>query len=288
VTALTAADSALLVVAGLGAGFVNGVAGGGSLVSFPALLAVGYPPLTANVTSTVGIWPGYLGGVAGYRGVLTGQRHRVRQLLPVTLAGALAGAALLLVLPGRSFAAAAPWLILLGCLLFAVQPLVAKVMRARRPDGVAGATAGGAAEDGAAGATVGTAVDGTAVDGERSPSAAGRAGLAVGVLLASAYGSYFGAGLGVILLGVLGLGLPDRLVRVNGLRSVLALLVNTVALAVFALRAPVVWPAAGLMAASSLLGGFVGARVAQRIPAVLLRVAVIGLGLVSAVTLLLR
>jgi uncharacterized protein len=274
VTDLGAADSVLLVLAGLGAGFVNGVAGGGSLVSFPALLAVGLPPLTANVTSTVGIWPGYLGGVAGYRGVLGGQRDRVRQVLPVALAGAVAGAVLLLALPARSFSVAAPWLILLGCLLFAVQPVVGRAMKARHPD--AGAPDGAVVADGA---------DRTS---SRGPARGAGWALQLGVLLASAYGSYFGAGLGVILLGVLGLGLPDRLVRINGLRSVLALVVNTVALAVFAVRAPVVWPAAGLMAVASLLGGWVGARVAQRIPAVVLRVTVIALGLVSAVTLLLR
>lgn len=266
VTALTGADSALLVLAGLGAGFVNGVAGGGSLVSFPALLAVGYPPLTANVTSTVGIWTGYLGGVAGYRGVLAGQQDRIRQFLPTALVGAVGGAVLLLALPARSFAAAAPWLILLGCLLFAAQPFLAKAMRARHPD----------------------PADGAAVDGGRPRSVGGAVALQVGVLLACGYGSYFGAGLGVILLGVLGLGLPDRLVRINGLRSVLALLVNTVALLVFAVRAPVVWPAAGLMAVASLVGGWTGARVAQRIPAVALRVVVITLGLVSALALLLR
>ena len=255
VTTLSASSSALLVLAGCGAGFVNGVAGGGSLISFPALLAVGYSPLTANVTSTIGIWPGYLGGVAGYRSVLTGQRDRIRQLAPTAMVGALGGTALLLTLPAESFAAAAPWLILIGCLLFAVQPLVGRAARSR----------------------------------DTGPDQATGPGiwLHAGVLLAAGYGSYFGAGLGVILLGVLGLRLPDRLVRVNGLRAVLALLINTVAWLVYAVTAPVAWPAAGLLAGASLVGGWLGATVSRRIPGLALRLLVIGLGLVSALALLL-
>ena len=248
----TGGQYAVLALAGLGAGLVNGIAGGGSLVSFPALLWVGYSPLVANVTSTVGIWPGYLGGVAGFREALVGQSGRIREFLATSLIGALAGAALLLALPSSTFAVVAPWLILLGCLLFGVQPLVTRRVRDR---------------------------------GGPPPRGRGLL-LQAGVLVSCAYGAYFGAGLGVILLGVLGLGLPDSLARVNGLRSVLSIVVNTVALVVFALRAPVAWTPAAVMALTSLVGGWAGARLSQRVPTPALRAVVITLGVVAAVRLL--
>lgn len=247
---LSGGQEAFLALAGLGAGLVNGAAGGGTLLSFPALLAVGYPALTANVTSTVGIWTGYLGGAAGFRNEVLGQRERVRALAPTVVAGSLGGGILLLTTPSHDFRALAPYLLLLASFLFAVQPWV----RSRL------ASAG--------------------------HTSTHRALLHVGTFLASVYGAYFGAGLGVVLLAVLATALPDPLVRVNGLRSVLSLTVNTVAVIVFVAHAHVAWGAAGLMTGAALVGGYIGSRLARAAPAGLLRAVVIALGLATAITLL--
>ncbi|MGO9343050.1 MAG: sulfite exporter TauE/SafE family protein [Acidimicrobiales bacterium] len=240
---------AFVAMAGLGAGLVNGVAGGGTLVSFPVLLAVGVPALRANVTSTVGIFPGYLGGVAGFRRELADQRDRMRTLAPVAVAGGIGGAVLLLLTPSSAFSRAAPYLILLACGLFASQPLLSR----------------------------------------RLERAGGRSRQAVaqgGVLLACAYGSYFGAGLGVLLLAVLGIAMPDKLARMSGLRSVISLLVNTIAAAVFVIAAHVVWTYAGILALTSLVGGYAGARFAVKVPAGPLRILIILIGLAAAAKLL--
>jgi len=251
---VTLAEAGLLVAAGLGAGLVNGIAGGGSLISFPVLMASGQSALVANVTSTVGIWPGYLGGVAGYRSELAGQRDRIRRLVPVSIGGALVGSALLLTTPEDAFAAAAPFLILFACALFALQPVLAARLRSGSDPG--------------------------------SEVRASRPLLA-GVFAASVYGAYFGAGLGVVLLAVLGATVVDLLVRLNGLRGVLALIVNSVALVVFVVAAPVAWGAAGVMAGASLLGGYAGARLARRVPSAVLRVVVVCFGVTAALRLLL-
>jgi uncharacterized protein len=252
---MTASELLFLAAAGFGAGLVNGVAGGGSMVSFPALLAVGVPSLAANVTSTVGIWPGYLGGVAGFRGVIAAQRDRLRPLAVVALAGAVAGSSLLLVTSEGAFDALAPWLVLAAVGLFAAQPLLARRLAAHGP----------AAAD------------------VRAAHTALRLG---GVFAASVYGAYFGAGLGVLLLAVLGITLPGRLTDLNGIRTVLALLVNSIAVVVFAVAAPVEWAAAGTMAAASLVGGYVGAKTAARLPVQVFRGVVIALGLAAFVGLL--
>jgi uncharacterized membrane protein YfcA len=245
------ADAAWLVAAGLGAGLVNGVAGGGSLVSFPVLLALGYPAVTANVTSAVGIWPGYVGGTAGFRKVLAGQRRLLRSLAVVSVGGAVVGAALLLALPSDSFRAVVPYLLLFACVLFAAQPALARRLRSE---------------------------PGTA----RSHLVARQ----VATFGAAVYGAYFGAGLGVVLLAVLGLTLAEPLVRINGVRAALTLLVNTVAVAIFLVLAPVDWAAAAVMAGASLVGGYAGAHLAQRIPTTVLRAVVIVVGLAAAIRLL--
>jgi hypothetical protein len=253
VTALGAGDVVLLLAAGLGAGTVNGVAGGGTLVSFPALLATGLPALQANVTSTVGIWPGYLGGVAGFRSEVREQpRDRLGTLSGAAVLGAAVGSVLLLVTPVSAFKSLAPYLVLAACLLFSLQPLISRWMKARLA---------GAADEHLRLATVGT-------------------------VLGSVYGGYFGAGLGVILLALLGLTLPDDLVRTNGLRAALSLVVNCVAALVFLVAAHVAWSDAGLLAGSSLVGGYFGARLARRLPPVAFRLLVVTLGLVTAARLL--
>ncbi len=244
-----------LAVAGFGAGLVNGVAGGGSMVSFPALLAVGVPSLAANVTSTVGIWPGYLGGAAGFRSRLVAQRDRLQELAPIALAGALVGSGLLLVTSEDAFHALAPWLVLAACGLFAAQPVLARRLAAA---------------------------------GSLAPGSRGHRVLRDGgVFLASIYGAYFGAGLGVLLLAVLGITVVALLNDLNAVRTVLSVLVNSIAMVVFAVAAPVVWAAALTMAATSLAGGYVGARTASRMPIPLFRAVVVVLGVAAAVGLLL-
>jgi hypothetical protein len=253
VTALSAGDVVLLLAAGLGAGTVNGVAGGGTLVSFPALLATGMPALQANVTSTAGIWPGYLGGVAGFGSEVREQpRRRLGLLSGAAMAGAVIGSVLLLVTPAGAFKTLAPYLVLAACVLFAVQPLISRRV---------------------------TAPLGEVTDGHVGIAAAG-------TFLGSVYGGYFGAGLGVMLLALLALTVPDDLVRTNGLRAVLSLVVNLVAAAVFLLAAHVAWADAGLLAGSSLIGGYFGARLARRLPPMVFRVLVVALGLVTSARLL--
>lgn len=240
---------ALLALAGLGAGFVNGVAGGGTLVSFPVLLALGLPAVRANVTSTIGIWPGYLGGVAGFRREIGDQMDRLRALAPVAVSGGVVGAVLLLVTPSHAFSRAAPYLVLLACGLFSVQPVLAK--RLARGDGQQRRVLGQA-----------------------------------GTFVACVYGAYFGAGLGVLLLAILGIAIPDRLVRTSGLRSMLSLAVNTIAAIVFSIAAHVAWSYAGVLAVTSLVGGYAGARFARRVPTGPLRVLIILIGVAAAAKLL--
>jgi len=247
---LDAGRSVLLVLAGLGAGVFNGIAGGGTLISFPTLLALGFPPLTANVTSTVGIWPGYLGGVAGFRAEIADQRRLVRLLTPFAIAGAVGGAALLLHTSAQAFADIAPWLVLAAAALFAVQPLLTRALGTVSHD---------------------------------HPTR--WVGAVAGTFAASVYGGYFGAGMGVVLLAVLGLALPDTLARTSGMRTVLSVLANGVAAIVFMLRFSLTWSVVALLAAGSLVGGWVGARVARSLPAAWLRLIVVVIGVATAIGL---
>ena len=252
-TSFSAFHVLLLILAGLGAGIFNGVAGGGSLVSFPLLLALGYPALTANITNTVGIWPGYLGGAAGFRHEISDQKERLVRLSPVAGAGAIVGAILLLTTSSALFTQLAPWLILGASALFAAQPLLRR------------------------------ALDSSSVATSTSHPVL----LMGGTFLASVYGGYFGAGMGVMLLAILGLALPDSIVRTSGLRTVLSILINGIAAAVFLLHGGLVWEAVGLLAIGSLFGGWLGARLALSISATALRVVVVVVGLGTAVKLLL-
>jgi uncharacterized membrane protein YfcA len=224
-------------------------------VSFPALLAVGLPAIRANMTSTVGIWPGYVGSSAGFRPEVAAQRGRVAELALPALAGAVAGSILLFVTPRHEFAVVVPYLVLAACALFAVQPIVNRAVRAHSTEG-------------------------------GRLSLLRRAAAHTGTLVGSVYGGYFGAGLGVVLLALLGLTLPDDLVRTNGLRAVLSLVVNTAAALIFIIHGDIAWADAGILALTSLVGGYVGARVARRLPSVVFRVLVLSLGLATAIRLL--
>jgi hypothetical protein len=245
-----AADAALLTAAGLTTGAINAVAGGGSLVSFPALLATGLSPLSANVTNLVATLPGYLSAAAMSRDDLAGQRTRARTLAAAAAGGAVIGTTLLLVGPQDLFAALAPWLVLLACGLLALQPFVARWV--------------------------------STTHAHPAPR-----NLVVAVGIASIYGGYFGAGLGIVLLAALGLTLQEPLRRLNAIKQVLSLAVAIVSAVAVALFGPVSWPAALIVGAGTLVGGRIGVGVARRLPEPVLRGAVITLGVIVAITLLL-
>ncbi len=248
---MDAGTVALLAAAGFGAGAVNAVGGGGSLISFPALLAAGYPSVAANVTNAVALLPGYLGGSLAYRPELALQRARIRALAPTSVLGAAAGTALLLVSPASLFEAIVPWLILAACLLLALQPRAAAIAARHRDRG---------------GSTV---------------------ALHAGLFAATLYGGYFGAGLGIVLLALLGALLPDDLQRLNALKGLLSLLVAVVCAAGFALLGPIAWDAALVVGVACLPGGVAGVRVARRLSAAVLRGVVIAFGVAVAIVLLL-
>jgi len=235
----------LLVVAGFLAGAVNAVAGGGSLISFPALLAVGYPSITANVTNQVAVLPGYVGGSVAYREELQGQGSRTAALAATSAAGAVLGAVLLVVSPAEVFDRLVPFLILFSCLLLAAQPAISRRVR----------PAGGGGET-------------------RSVR------LHVMQFAGSVYGGYFGAGLGIMLLAVLALGLADSLQRLNALKGLLSLIVGLASVAFFAVFASIAWSAALIMAVTSYGGGQVGVALARRLSAGVLRglIVVFGIG----------
>lgn len=245
---LDAAHLLLVAGAALLAGAVNAVAGGGTLLSFPALLLLGFPALTANVTSTIGLLPGYAGGSVAYRAELSVQRERVRWLGPISVVGAVAGAVLLTRTPNTVFAAIVPWLILGACALLLLQPVVTSRVRARRP----------------------------VREQHRSPL------LAVAQFLGGVYGAFFGAGLSVMMLAVLGLFIRDDLQRLNALKSILALIINVVAAIYFAFFGPVSWIAAAVMLPTSALGGFVGVALARRLSPTVLRTLVVAFGVAFA------
>jgi uncharacterized membrane protein YfcA len=241
----------LLVLAGIGAGIFNGVAGGGTLITFPTMLAMGFPALNANMTCTVAILPTYVGGLAGFRVEIRAQRGHLRSLLPVALVGSVVGAVLLLTTSVSDFERIAPWLVLLAAGLFAAQPILVR-----------------------------------ALSGIANDHPTRRALLFGGLFLASIYGGYFGAGLGVIMLAVLGLALPDTLIRTSGLRTILSVGVNGIAALAFIVHGSVSWTAAAWLALGGLVGGWLGARVALHLPAMALRVVVVAIGLATGIRLL--
>jgi uncharacterized membrane protein YfcA len=263
VPSLEPAQLLLLAAAALVAGAVNAVAGGGSLLSFPALLAVGYPALTANVTNSVALTPGYLGGTVGYRRELAGQRARILALGATSATGAGVGAFLLLVSSAELFERIVPLLIFLACGLLAAQPRLARLVRERRENPNGGPTPPGRA-----------GLDGHTV------------ALFAAQFLAAVYGAYFGAGVGIMMLAILGIFVADSLQRLNALKGLMSLLVAVVAAVAFALFADVSWVAVAVMAAASLLGGQLGVMLARRLNDQALRWLVIAFGVTVGVYLL--
>ncbi len=247
---MTLLEGLAVFVAGIAAGTINTVVGSGTLVTFPTLLAVGYPPVLANVSNTVGLVPGSLSGAIGYREELRGQRQRLLRLGTASLLGGIVGAALLLRLPASAFDAIVPVLIAVGCVLVVAQPWISAHVRPSADAPVHGS-------------------------------------VLVWVLVAATgvYGGYFGAAQGVLLVAVLGLGMNETLQRINAAKNVLALLVNGVAALVFLAVSEVSWQAVGLIAAGSVIGGQLGAGVGRRLPAPALRAVVALIGLIAIVDL---
>jgi uncharacterized membrane protein YfcA len=248
---MTPLEVAVIFSAGLAAGTINTIVGSGSLITFPTLLAFGYSPLAANVSNTVGLVPGSLSGAVGYRRELVGQRPRAIRLGIASGAGGLTGAVLLLAFPG-AFSAIVPILIAVALLLVAAGPRLSRALAEHRH-----------------------------ADSHRSwPLAA--------LFYATAiYGGYFGAGMGIIMIALLTIFVADDLQRLNGLKNVLAALINGVAGILFIAVAPVHWDLALLIATGSIVGGQVGARVGRRLPAPALRLAIICVGVVAEARLLL-
>jgi uncharacterized protein len=252
-----------ILLAGVAAGAINTVVGSGTLITFPTLLAFGIPPVTANVSNTIGLVPGSLSGAIGYRSELSGQRSRLLRLSSASLLGGVAGALLLLWLPSAAFDAIVPVLIVLGCVLVILGPRISERVAAR---------------------------------------AESRGGLAVhgawwvwpAIGLTGVYGGYFGAAQGVLLMAILGSGIVDSMQRHNATKNVLALLVNGVAAVVFVVlafvdlpylphgsRSSVNWAVAGLIAVGSVIGGQIGAGVGRRIPPDVLRGLIVVVGIVA-------
>ncbi len=248
---MTPAEIIAIVAAGLAAGTINTIVGSGSLITFPMLLALGYAPVAANVTNTVGLVPGSLSGAIGYRRELAGQGHRTLRLGIASTLGGISGAVLLLVLPATSFERVVPFLILGAVALIAFQRRLQRFMAANRGRG-----------------------------GERSVV------LLVTVYLTGVYGGYFGAAQGVILIALLGIFVGEGLQRLNAVKNVLAFLVNAIAAVLFALVAPVAWPAALLLAIGAIAGGQVGASVGRRLSPSVLRTVIIVVGTVVGLKLL--
>ena len=247
-----AAEALAIFAAAVAAGGINAVVGSGSLITFPTLLAFGFPAVIANVSNNVGLVSGNVSGALGYRRELAGQRGRLLRLGAFAAAGSLAGAILLLSLPASAFTLIVPVLILIACVLVIIQPRLNAWMAARRE----------------------------ARDAQRSPV------LAAGVLVSGAYGGYFGAAQGVLVIGLLGSFLDDDLQRVNAAKNVLVTIVNATAAVVFILFAHVNWVAVLLIAAGSTVGGLLGARVGRRLPPLALRIFIVAIGVISAVKLI--
>ncbi|WP_327094461.1 sulfite exporter TauE/SafE family protein [Nocardia vinacea] len=242
--------------AGIAAGGINTIVGSGTLITFPVLLAFGIPPVTANVSNTIGLVPGGVSGAYGYRRELEGQRARLVRLGSASLLGGTTGAILLLILPAAAFKAIVPVLIIAALILVVVQPRLARWVKQRR-----------------------------AADTGPAPEHGGLI-LYVAIFLCGIYGGYFGAAQGVLLIGLLGVFVHEDIQRLNGVKNVLGLLVNAVSAVVFTVIADVDWRVAALIAVGSIIGGQLGAKMGRRMPPTALRAVIVVVGSIAVVRLL--
>ena len=252
---MSLADALLILLAGMAAGTINTIVGSGSLITFPTLIALGYPPLLANVSNNIGLVPGSLSGAYGYRRELNGQATRLRRLVPASAIGALAGSTLLLTLPSDAFDKVVIVLIVLALCLVIAGPTISRRVAARRE-------AGGHSHEAVTPALIGL------------------------VAAAGVYGGYFGAAQGIILTAVLGIFLDDHLQRLNACKNVLALTVNTVAAVVFIATTSVDWRVVGCIAVGSTIGGQIGAKYGRKLDPRALRALIVVVGVTALVRLL--
>lgn len=252
---MSIADFCIILVAGMAAGTINTVVGSGSLITFPTLVALGYPPLLANVSNNIGLVPGSVSGVYGYRRELKGQRTRLRRLVPASLLGGLAGSTLLLLLPSKVFQKVVVVLIAIALVLVILQPALSRRVAARRASGA-----------------------------PRHHDVT--FGLLTLVFATGIYGGYFGAAQGIILIAILGIFLDDELQRLNATKNVLAMTVNAVASIIFITRTDVDWKVVAAIAIGSTIGGQIGARVGRRLNPKVLRGVIVLVGLTALIRLL--
>jgi len=245
-------EALLVIGVGFLAGTINTIVGSGSLITFPTLLAIGYSPVVANVSNTIGITFGSLSGAVGYRRELGGQRHRTTVLGSASFIGGITGGVLLLTLPSSVFDDVVPILILMAVVLVILQPWLSRLVAERRS----------------------RVVEHGGIE------------LWIGVFLTGIYGGYFGAAQGVILLSLLGIFIADTLQRLNAVKNVLALIANGVAAVLFVFFADVAWLVVVLIAVGSVLGAQLGAQVGRRLPATAMRAVIVVVGLVAAIKLL--
>jgi uncharacterized protein len=245
-----------IFLAGVGAGTINTVVGSGTLITFPTLIAFGFPPVTATMSNAIGLVPGNVSGTWGYRRELAGQGPRLRWQIPASFLGAITGAWLLLHLPEKTFLTVVPILLVIALILVVIQPRLQTWVRRR-------AEAAG-----------------------RDQAVVGRgrfAALIVLTFLVGIYGGYFAAAQGILLVGVMGALLPESMQRINAAKNLLVLVVNVVAATAYTIVAfdRIAWGAAGLIAVGSLIGGFIGAGVGRKLSPVALRAVIVLLGLIA-------
>lgn len=253
---MSLSEALLVVLAGMGAGTINTIVGSGTLITFPTLLLLGVPPVTANVSNSIGLLPGGVAGSLGYRAELVGAAPDLRRLVPASFVGGVVGALLLLVLDPALFGAIVPVLILLGVVLVVLGPrLSARTLRRR--------------------------AEGTASHARHTSL------MQAGVLGTGVYGGYFGAAQGVLLMGIMGALSSEPLQRLNGYKNVLSTVVNGVAAGVFLLvaRDRIDWVVVALIALGSLVGGVLGATVGRRLPPPVLRALIVVIGVLALIKL---
>ncbi|MFS8100845.1 sulfite exporter TauE/SafE family protein [Lentzea alba] len=249
---MTVWEAIAVVIAGVFAGGINTVVGSGTLVTFPVLLAVGYPPVVANVSNSLGLVPGSLSGAWGYRDELKGQKSRVARLLPASILGGIVGAILLVTLPDKAFTAIVPVLIVIALVLVVIQPWLNRKLAHKQ-----GHDDGGVL-------------------------------LWLGVFAAGIYGGYFGAAQGVLVMGIMGVLVNEHLQRMNALKNVLTAFVNLVAGVMFIFIADVAWLAVLLLAVGSVVGGQIGAKIGRKLPPAVLRGVIVVVGVAAIVQLLMK
>ncbi len=240
----------IYLAAGVAAGVANGIAGGGTFITFPTMLALGVPALQANVSSTVGVLPSYLGGLRGFRHELTERRALIRRLVPSCLVGTGVGAALLLTGSSATFRSVVPWLIGGATVVFALSPLITKRLAHISHD---------------------------------HPTR--RWALQIGVFLVAVYGGYFGAGLGIMLLAVMGVTLPDDLGTLQGLRNALSMVINLIAAAIFIVRGHLATEAVLMILLGTLVGGWLGTMLIMRLRPTTVRAIIVVIGAATAIRL---